>query len=653
MKKRIPYILILILLFIIGVEAVKPHIVSHKAGGVCLKRVEVLKGDNIEQVLAGGDSWYVICHEHNLKGEKITIGDNSIIEFQGGCFTNGTIVGSETEIMAPLYGIFDTDIRFEGTFKNPTIYPEWFGAVGNDKKYEAQNTAAFNAACRAATGASNTTDVTEALKSINSITLSDKTYYVNGSINVPSAYFTIRSESDAIVGYVNHGMTTIKTSSKEPVLSLVDRPVNDQYFKGGVEKLVVENIKIEGAGKEVTSFGIGKENCEYVRDTKIHNVLVQHCRYGVYFDMPLESHVRTFYASNLSCRENVIGLYIKTDVDMGSRNKAWMNVNRFQDCYFTNNSIYGVVIGKMFNQSFNNVFDGCIVQDNGLGYTMEDYKEFGAGGINLVYGSADFNNCYFEGNYARRSESGNKLKEEATFVSNNAGTKRTQIEPKMLSKNEGSITCSGSSLNSINLNTCVVNYSHRLLCMNAGAPKININGGTFNNPFPINDKTSSAIVDYISNGEGPGANFGEVRLVCKNLVDLPSSTSFTNCVYKVNGSLGRAIKRNLINSSYVDIDVKGRSCFVNPVEYNNYGEFKDGVVFFIDPVNGNDKNIGTNPNSALQTIEPLYQENIYLPNNVHIIVIGNRNIESSVESVFKQKHKLKFSSYDDYLKKSE
>ena len=367
----------------------KPHIVSHKAGGVSLKRVEVLKGDNLEQVLAGGDSWYVIRHEHNLKGEKITIGENSILEFQGGCFTNGTIVGSETEIIAPLYGIFDTNLRFEGTFKNSTIYPEWFGAVGNDKRYENQNTAVFNAACRAAIGYSETTELTEALKSINSITLSDKTYYVNGSINIPSAYFTIRSESSAIVGYVDYGMATIRTSSKEPVLNLVDRRINDHYFKGGVEKLVVENIIVEGAGKEVTSFGIGKNNCEYVRDTKINNVLVRFCRYGVFFDMPLESHIRTFYASNLSCRDNVIGLYIKTDIDMSNRNKAWMNVNRFQDCYYTNNSIYGVVIGKMFNQSFNNVFDGCIIQGNGMGYTMEDYNKFGAGGVNLVYCSAD------------------------------------------------------------------------------------------------------------------------------------------------------------------------------------------------------------------------------------------------------------------------
>ena len=618
-----------------------------------LNRVEVLEGDNIEQVLSGENAWYVICYNHNLKGEKILIGDNSIVEFQGGSLSNGTIVGANTEIIAPLYQIFNTYIRFEGTFKNSTIYPEWFGAVGDDKRYEDQNTAAFNAACKAAVGSSLLTDYPDALESINSVTLSNKIYYVNGSIDIPSAYFTIKSERNAEVGYVNHRMATIKSSSSEPVLNLVDRRINDVYFNGGVEKLVIENVKIEGAGKEKTAFGIGKNDCDYVRDTKISNVLVQHCRFGVYFDMPQNSHVRTFYANKLSCRENVIGMYIKPDVDLTGRNKAWMNVNKFEDCNFTSNSIYGLVIGKMFNQSFNNVFEGCIIQDNGFGYTMTDYKEFGAGGVKLVCCSADFNNCYFEGNYAHRPDNGKITSDETKYISNYAGTKKTQIEPKTLSRNEANITCCSSGQSYINLNTCVVNLSHRLLCVNSGTVRININGGMLNNPFPINKKTSRAIVDYISNSTGSGANFGDVKLICKNLADLPNSSSFTDCVYKVNGSLGCAIKRNLINSSYVDIDVKGRSGIVNPVEYNNYGEFKEGVKIFIDPINGNDKNIGTNPNSALQTIKPLYQDNVCLPTNVHIIVIGNRNIESQVESAFRQKHTLKFYSYDDYLKKSE
>lgn len=37
-------------------------------------------------------STYFVCHDFNLKGERITVPSNSILVFQGGCFKNGTIV---------------------------------------------------------------------------------------------------------------------------------------------------------------------------------------------------------------------------------------------------------------------------------------------------------------------------------------------------------------------------------------------------------------------------------------------------------------------------------------------------------------------------------------------------------------------------------
>lgn len=54
------------------------------------------------------------------------MGNNTILEFQGGSLSNVDIDGNNTFIDAPLYKIFGTDLKFNGSFRNSEFNVEWF-----------------------------------------------------------------------------------------------------------------------------------------------------------------------------------------------------------------------------------------------------------------------------------------------------------------------------------------------------------------------------------------------------------------------------------------------------------------------------------------------------------------------------------------------
>lgn len=69
---------------------------------------------------------YIIQYDYDLGGEKITIPEGCVLDFQGGSFSNGIIVCTHTKINAGLYKIFNSNIRVEGDLDIISLYPEWF-----------------------------------------------------------------------------------------------------------------------------------------------------------------------------------------------------------------------------------------------------------------------------------------------------------------------------------------------------------------------------------------------------------------------------------------------------------------------------------------------------------------------------------------------
>ena len=88
--------------------------------------VYVRKNDDLSSVLSGADKRYIIQFDHDLKNTVITIGKNSVLDFQGGHINNGTVCGNNTTIKAEPVDIFGTGVTINGSWSIVEAYPEWF-----------------------------------------------------------------------------------------------------------------------------------------------------------------------------------------------------------------------------------------------------------------------------------------------------------------------------------------------------------------------------------------------------------------------------------------------------------------------------------------------------------------------------------------------
>lgn len=76
------------------------------------------------------DVIYKITKDINLYGKALTIPANCTLDFQGGKFIDGYIVGNNTKIIAGINQIFDY-VQLSGTFIVNNSYPEWFRAASS------------------------------------------------------------------------------------------------------------------------------------------------------------------------------------------------------------------------------------------------------------------------------------------------------------------------------------------------------------------------------------------------------------------------------------------------------------------------------------------------------------------------------------------
>jgi len=81
---------------------------------------------DIVKALRGKNTRYVIRNNYDLKGLEVKIGDNSILDFQGGAISNGTLWGNSTAISSVPVRIFGDNISLKGTWSVPEAYIEWF-----------------------------------------------------------------------------------------------------------------------------------------------------------------------------------------------------------------------------------------------------------------------------------------------------------------------------------------------------------------------------------------------------------------------------------------------------------------------------------------------------------------------------------------------
>lgn len=174
---------------------------------------------------------YKIVSDIDLGGITLTLPTNCTLDFQGGSFSNGTIIGSNTKIKAGLQKIFNTDITLSGTWIADSLSPEHFGIIGIDATQD-------------------TTYIQKALDccaaiNIKTVKLQNKIYQINSSLLIQS---NIKLEG-ATSRVWNNGSATI--------LSLAENIVGISVESTGVE---INDLKITG---NATNTGISFTNRSY------------------------------------------------------------------------------------------------------------------------------------------------------------------------------------------------------------------------------------------------------------------------------------------------------------------------------------------------------------------------------------------------------
>lgn len=73
---------------------------------------------------------YKIVNDIDLGNAVLTIPAGCTLDFQGGSFSNGTIIGNDIKIINNLSYIFK-NVEIQGVWNVSEVYPEWFGAKGD------------------------------------------------------------------------------------------------------------------------------------------------------------------------------------------------------------------------------------------------------------------------------------------------------------------------------------------------------------------------------------------------------------------------------------------------------------------------------------------------------------------------------------------
>lgn len=83
-----------------------------------------------QEMINEPDTIYEIRYDFDLNGKEINVQNHSILFFNGGSLSNGTIKGNQSKIVSKDLNIFKNKIICSGEWENEFVYSEWF-----DKSY--------------------------------------------------------------------------------------------------------------------------------------------------------------------------------------------------------------------------------------------------------------------------------------------------------------------------------------------------------------------------------------------------------------------------------------------------------------------------------------------------------------------------------------
>lgn len=351
------------------------------------------KGVNVltQDMMSAANTKYVIKYDYTL-AEDIIVPANCVLEFDGGSISGAhTLTGNNTGIEAGLVKIFGTDATLIGDYKVNLVYPEWFGAIGDNVNNDTvAMQKAVDATCWRYTN-------------IRTVLLTEgKTYKITSAINV----YPFSSIVSNVDGYINN-KPVIHQSANEDILCLI------KYDEAKPQSILIKNVVLKGNGYVGAAITHDNET-DYIANINLENVFFQNVMYGIYSTVSVIS-LRLIGVSTDSRipgnpRHTVgVGVYIDTD--------DYMSDLLMRNCYFAYNKAAGVIIKCRNRLTDNILIEDTAFEFNGCETTGQYYSEYGSSGLYLDFydsndsnsavlngGKVVINNCYFETNYPLTTE---------------------------------------------------------------------------------------------------------------------------------------------------------------------------------------------------------------------------------------------------------
>ena len=322
---------------------------------------------------------YKICADIDLDGGTLTIATGSILDFQGGSFNNGTIVGNNTKIITGLQKIFNSNIILTGTWNVEESYPEWFGAVGN--------------------GVTN--DTIALTKCINYFTvtfLSARTYITDQIDNIPS-FRTIRGCGKKSIIQANPSMEITNNyllRTKDGGSGII---FSDFVLLGGSNSTEA-NYKIGGILLRSTSNDV---NDQWDTRNIIQNIEIKNC------------YAASIYVGTYQRENKIVNCFISHTTNVGI------------NCNGTDNMIIGCTVASSHQEGIiingNNRIDSCKIFGCGASTT-----ETGKYALKLIGNKCNVSNVELQqNNYGGCIIQGNSNYVQVTCDNNGSGTTTTVI----------------------------------------------------------------------------------------------------------------------------------------------------------------------------------------------------------------------------------
>ena len=357
------------------------------------------RGTTLSEQITEDNTIYEIRYDFNLGGNSIEIPIGSVLKFNGGSLSNGTITGNDTVIDADLVKIFGDNLVFAGSFAAEEVYPEWFGTDSED---ESPFINSAITACGYTTG--------------RTVKLSGRIYNIRNTISI--------GITCSLIGTDIKKYTTSGTDLVWSTINVIGNIDGITYYtdSGYQHNRQIKNLYIQKDGSDKANKGIYvKGNSTSVRmqmlNWEVNNVTCTGFEYGFYIEGMGFYGISDNQFIKCAFTYNKIGLaIICTDTGEGSQKSAWVNQNEYTNCRINNNTIGGVVFSNVDSQE-NNFFNNCLFESNGAGYSASDIGNFDNIGFafkltshrTVGYGVVYFNGCYFENNYPRRSNANSDL----------------------------------------------------------------------------------------------------------------------------------------------------------------------------------------------------------------------------------------------------